>query len=304
MIGTAQQPAVGATPDAARPAESFRSSVSWQVVFFTIWGCGVALLAIRLAMGYRRLTRLLQASPAVPDWVLAEVNRVAAAVVGGRAVQVGSSRQFAVPFLYGLRRPVLVLPARMCEPAYRPQLPAIVAHELAHVGAGDFGWNAALQAVSILFWFHPLAWRIGSVHRAACDAVCDAVSASYLGDVQAYCRTLARVALEGAGSFPAAGLAMARTCDVRRRIAVLQQRVFAAGLGRRTVIGVALVGLLSLALLAGVRLALAADEPKSEDPSPKQVIDRMAKAYAQLQVVPGFGGCQNSVYFGRQQPHR
>ena len=56
------------------------------------------------------------------------------------------------------------------------------------------------QAVSILLWFHPLAWRIGSAHRAACDAVCDAVAASYLGDVAVYCRTLAEVALEGAAA--------------------------------------------------------------------------------------------------------
>ena len=62
---------------------------------------------------------------------------------------------------------------------------------------------------------------------------------------------------EGAASYPAAGLAMARTCDVRRRIAMLRQRVFAAALGRRAVVGAVLVGLLSLAVLAGVRLALA-----------------------------------------------
>jgi len=159
------------------------------------------------------------------------------------------ARQYAVPFLYGLRGRFWSCPSGC---ASRPIVSSCPGHrhELAHVGSWDFGWNAALQAASTILWFHPLAWRIGSAHRAACDAVCDAISASYLGDVQAYCRTLARVALEGAGSFPAAALAMARTCDVRRRIAMLQQRVFAAALGRRTVAGVGLAGLLSLALLA------------------------------------------------------
>jgi beta-lactamase regulating signal transducer with metallopeptidase domain len=260
MAGVPGQTSGDVRPDAPRPVESSKPSLSWRIVLLGIWGIGVALLIARLAIAYVRLARLLQTTQTAPDEIIVEVGRIAAALRCRRAVQVRTSRQYAVPFLYGLRRPVLVLPAQMCQPAYRGQLPGVIAHELGHVGSGDFGWNAGVQAVSILLWFHPLAWRIGSAHRAACDAVCDAISASYLGDVQAYCRTLARVALDGAASFPAAGLAMARTCDVRRRIAALQQRVFAAALGRRAVVGVALVGLSSITLLAGVRLALAAED--------------------------------------------
>ena len=261
-------------------------SVWWKTVLFGIWCIGAALLILRLASGHRRLRRMLRDAEAVPEWVLAEVHGVASALGCRRAVEVrcfhrekgtgpicaqhppGRSGKLdlspfpAVPFLYGLRRPTLVLPERMCEPAYRPRLPAILAHELAHVGSCDFGWNAILQAASIVLWFHPLAWRIASAHRAACDAVCDAVSASYLGDVRDYCRTLARVALEGAGPLPAAGLAMARTCDVRRRIARLERKVFSAALSRRVVATAAMVGLLTLTLLAGVRLALA-EVPRS-----------------------------------------
>jgi len=255
-----RQTSVEARPEAGRSVESSVPSWSWRRMVFGIWCLGVILLMVRLATAYAGLASLLRASEAVPDDLIAGVRQIAVALGCRRTVQVRSSRQYAVPFLYGLRRPVLVLPERMCHPAYRDQLRGVIAHELGHVGACDFGWNLGVQVVSMLLWFHPLAWRMSSAHRAACDAVCDAVSASYLGDVQGYCRTLARVALEGAASFPAAGLAMARTCDVRRRIAALQQRIFAAALGRRTVIGVTLVGLASLALLAGLRLAVAAEE--------------------------------------------
>ena len=123
-------------------------------------------------------------------------------------------------------------------------------------------WNAVWNLFSLVFWFHPLAWRIGSAHRAACDDVCDAVSASYLGDVQAYRRTLARVAVSAAAPAATAGLAMARTCDVRRRLAALERKVFSAALRRRTVAGIAVVGLSALGFLAGLRLALA--EPAAE----------------------------------------
>jgi thiol-disulfide isomerase/thioredoxin/protocatechuate 3,4-dioxygenase beta subunit len=208
----------------------------------------------------------VRASPDAPEEVMAEARRIAAALGCRRAVAVRSSRQFAVPFVCGLLRPVVVLPERMGKPAHRPQLTGVLAHELAHVRSRDWGWSAGLQVVSILLWFHPLVWRIGSAHRVACDVVCDAVSASHLGDVQAYCRTLAGVALEAAASLAAGALPMARVCDVRRRIAALGRKVFMTPLKPRAVAGVALGGLLSLALFAGVRFALAEPAPReSED---------------------------------------
>ncbi len=264
-VGTGETPPQGpveARPAAALPTVSSGPWLSWPVALLGMWGFGAALLVVRLAIACVRLARLLRASRAAPEAIVVEVARVAAALGCRRQVEVRTSRQYAVPFQYGLRRPVLVLPERMCQPAYRGQLPGVIAHELAHVASGDFAWNAALQAAAILLWFHPLAWRIGSAHRAACDAVCDAVAASYAGDVQGYCRTLAQVALEGAASFPALGLAMARACDVRRRIAALQRRVRAATLGRQAVAGAALTGLLASSLLAGMSLALA--EPPAE----------------------------------------
>jgi beta-lactamase regulating signal transducer with metallopeptidase domain/sugar lactone lactonase YvrE len=246
--------AVEVRPENVRPIADHKSRLSRRVILLGIWGLGVALLLIRTTLSYRKLAHLLRTSLAVPEEILTDARQIAAALGCHCAVQAQSTHQYAVPFLYGMRRPVLVLPERMCQPEYRPQLPGIIAHELAHVRSRDFGWNIALQAISILLWFHPLVWRIVSAHRAACDAVCDAVSASHTGDVQAYCRTLARVALEGAASFPAAGLAMARSCNVRRRIAVLQEKVFAATLSRRAVVVVGLAGLLISSLLACVRL--------------------------------------------------
>ena len=249
--------------DAAPVPDTTEASVSWQAILLSVWGCGVVLLLVRLAIGHLRLARLLPpASQGAPEWVHAEVKRIAAEISCRRAVQVRSSRRFSMPFLYGSRVPVLVLPERMCQTDYRSQLPGILAHELAHVRSRDFGWNVLLQTASIVLWFHPLAWRMGLAHRDACDGVCDAVSASYLGDVQGYCQTLARVALEGSAAFPVAGLAMARRCDVRRRVAVLRRAVFAMPLRRRSVIGVGLAALLSVAVLGSLQFALAESQPE------------------------------------------
>ena len=256
------QPAIEVHPETVQPVAPLRPRISWPVVLLAIWGCGVALLSIRLAAALAKVARLPRASQAVAEEIAEEARRIAGAVRCLRKVEVRTSQIYAVPFQYGLLRPVVLLPERMCALGYRGQLPGIIAHELAHVMSWDFLWNLVMKVVSTMLWFHPLVWRIGSAHRAACDATCDAVSASYLGDVQAYCRTLAQVALEGAGLSPILAMPMARTCDVRRRIARLQERVFAMGLSRRAVVGVISVGLLSSALFAGVRFATA--QPSSQ----------------------------------------
>ncbi len=284
-------------PYPAGSVESHVRTVAWQAVLLGVWGTGMVVLVVRLAVAYLRLAKMLRTSKRAPEAVVAEVRRIAAALQCPRTVRVRSSERFAVPFLYGLRRPVLVLPDRMCEAAYRSQLPGVLAHELAHMRSRDLAWNAILQAVLIGFWFHPLAWRIGSVHRAACDRVSDAVSVAYLGDVRAYCRTLARVALE-IGSATPVGLAMARRSDVRRRLAFLEWKVFAAPLRRRVVAGVAVVGLAGLGLLAGVRLV----EAEVSSPGEAQAAtvsaakdEQPAKTDSAVSSEPGFRPMQIRV---------
>ena len=283
------------------------SAVSWQTVLAVIWGGGVLLLAVRLAVGHFRLLGELRDMQAAPEAVVAEGRRIAAALGWRRAVPICSSTRFAVPFLYGVRRPVMVLPDRMCGDCPDPpqadgtvplqaiQLRGILAHELAHVRSRDTFWNMLVQAVSMVLWFHPLAWRIGSVHRAACDAVCDAVSASYLGDVRDYCRTLARVALYAAEPAASAGLAMARCADIRRRLAMLERGVFSLPLKRRVVVPAAVAAIAVLALVAGLRFALA-DTPQGAEktlstaqateydavPKPEPVAEASAKEQATL----------------------
>ncbi len=228
-----------------------------------VWGLGVMLLFLRLVIGQLRLRHLLHAARPAPEHVVAEARQISAKLGCQRTVAVRSSQRCAVPFLSGVLRPIITLPDRMCEPTFQRDLPAVLAHELAHVRSSDVAWNIAIHATSILLWFHPLVWRIGAAHRAACDAVCDAVSALLLGDVQAYCRTLAKVALDACSFGHASALAMAQSCDVRRRVVMLQRNVSRLPLRRRAIVVMGLFGLLSVSLLAGVRLTAA--QPATKD---------------------------------------
>jgi beta-lactamase regulating signal transducer with metallopeptidase domain len=105
---------------------------------------------------------------------------------------------------------VILLPANQCEPQRAAELPAILAHELAHLGGRDLHWNQLFTGLAILLWFHPLAWRMRLAHADACDEVADAIAADYVGDARHYGGTLARLALQINRPATRAGLAMAR----------------------------------------------------------------------------------------------
>jgi bla regulator protein blaR1 len=77
------------------------------------------------------------------------------------------------PGVFGILRPVLVLPDGIAERLLPDQLKAIVAHELCHVRSRDNLAAAVHMLVEAIFWFHPLVWWIGKrlvdERERACD---------------------------------------------------------------------------------------------------------------------------------------
>ncbi len=222
---------------APAPAKSqeFRWDARIDPWMWSIWLAGVLVLTVRLIVGSLRLARLVRRSSAVPDAMVRECLAIADRLGSHRIVRLRQTSEVATPCLAGIVHPVLLLPERECENLRSDDLRAIFAHELTHARNHDLPWNLAAQFASILFWFHPLAWRIRAAHVAACDAVCDAVAVDLLGDVVSYGRVLARLAVRAAWPSTVHGLAMARSSDVRRRIDALNRIVFPAPLSWRRV---------------------------------------------------------------------
>ena len=134
----------------------------------------------------------------------------------------------------------------------RDRMAGVLSHELAHIVSRDLQWNLWLHLVSILLWFHPLAWRVRAANAMAGEEVCDAASASILGDVNAYSRILASEVAEMAGPIPAASIPMARTSEIGRRLATLKRKVFNMSLKRRSVFAFLTVAIAGLFLISAV----------------------------------------------------
>jgi len=260
-------PAYEAQPDLTLTAASAsaRTPTRWRdYVLPGILAAWALLALLRVAAFGRAFLHArhfaAQAMPA-PEHVHAAAREVAAALRLWRQVTVRVTPFEAPPFLHGVRRPVVVLPARMAAPDFAPQLPAVLAHELAHAAHHDLAWLHLARLLAAPLWFHPLAWRIPAAHEAACEAVCDGVAANYIGDPERYAQTLAQAALDfRARPGLAASAPMLRSPRVLHRIRQLQRGLNVPALKRRWVAAATLALLAGAGTLASVRFTEAAPE--------------------------------------------
>jgi beta-lactamase regulating signal transducer with metallopeptidase domain len=233
------------------------SEPPWQLAA-TAWGVTVLLLAAQAWRMHGRLRRVLRGSQAAPEPVCRLLARVAGELRCRRPVRLCYSRRVGTPLLAGVFRPVIVLPERMAGDECADDLPGILVHELAHLKSGDLLWSRVMQALTIGLWFHPLLWGIRASHASACEEVCDAAAAEYVGNTDAYSGTLARVALALIGQ-PAAvgGIPMARKAQIRARLETLRQKLGALPLRRGWVAAALVAGMAVTAVLGGLKISQA-----------------------------------------------
>lgn len=198
----------------------------------TVWATGVLAGLVWAMIGLERLARIRQRAVPAPGWMIVEAARVALAFRLGRDFDLRLTEDLQVPSLARLGRPMILLPARHCSVEFRDELPAVLAHELAHLKGGDRLANAVLHWLSILLWFHPLMWKVRVAHADACDGVSDAVAAGYVGSAAHYGRSLAQLTLRITDPGVAGSLALVHTACVRRRIEALRRHVYRADLPR------------------------------------------------------------------------
>src|SRR5262245_44982287 len=208
------------------------------------WGSQVllgAFLAVLLFVVVRELLRARAVERCVERAVRAggERERHGHEVAGGlrlAAPRVRVSPEAGGPFLWSLRRPVLVLPAADGLPA-----PTVLAHELAHLRRRDH-WTAWLELLvqGFHFW-NPLFWIARrQLHRAA-ELACDGwVVERFPGERRAFAEALVDTAERASqgGFVPRAAQAIGMdrrdfeerlVCILRGRQSGTQRGLFAAG---------------------------------------------------------------------------
>jgi uncharacterized protein (TIGR03435 family) len=123
-----------------------------------VWGCGVLFFFVRWSRSWWQLRAAVRSAlPMMP--------------VGG--VSVLSTSAPVEPGVFGILRPVLLLPEGITERLSAAQMDAILAHELCHVRRRDNLAAALHMLVEGLFWFYPAVWWIGALLVEERERACD-----------------------------------------------------------------------------------------------------------------------------------
>lgn len=97
------------------------------------------------------------------------------------------------PGVWGIWKPVILLPESIAEHLDDDELEAIMLHELVHVQRRD-NLTARLQlALSALFWFHPLVWFISGKLFDEREQACDEKVLEIYGAPEAYASSILKV---------------------------------------------------------------------------------------------------------------
>jgi hypothetical protein len=175
--------------------------------------------------------------------------------------------------VWGLARPVLLVPESLLDRLNDAALDTLLVHELAHLARRDH-WVRVLEFFALgLCWWNPLAWFARRELREAEEQCCDAWVPRVLpGAARTYAAALVDVLdflSEARPSLPPLACGVGQLHDLKRRLTMIMRGTTPHALGRLaglTVIGLALLLLpLVPGLGHGQDNTPKAPEPKSGD---------------------------------------
>jgi beta-lactamase regulating signal transducer with metallopeptidase domain len=212
----------GETPgtDAFSPASpagaTEKGSLSWKAWAMLTWLAGVIVLTAWLAARLRGLRK--QHAPDNCHAGLDPASRqhrpgprldgrgdnaqfnellvqAAAKLKLKRLPEVIVTERVSCPAVFGVFRPVLLMPATKLQNLDSRDMEHILLHELAHIKRGDLWVHAVYMVLQIAYWFNPLLWMIRRTMQNLRELCCDATVARLLKeDTVHYRQTLLETA--------------------------------------------------------------------------------------------------------------
>jgi bla regulator protein BlaR1 len=168
-------------------------------------------------------------------------------------LKVMTSPEFREPGVFGIRRPILLLPDGLINRLTPQQLDAILKHELCHVHRRDNLAAAMHMVVEALFWFHPLVWWLGARLMEERERACDEEVLRMGSEPRVYAEGIIRICelyLES----PLQCVAGVTGGNLEKRIETIMINRTACKLNfaRRTVLAVAGVTALTIPIVVGI----------------------------------------------------
>ncbi|MCA9415256.1 MAG: M56 family metallopeptidase, partial [Candidatus Omnitrophica bacterium] len=264
-IAPMSTPSTKSTLSTTPPPPPQSKSIPWrnhlQEIALGLWTLIAIVFAGRRLQSLSRLRAILKQTETPPESLNQLGHEVAKHLNCKRSFLIRLTLEKMSPFLASILSPKLIIP----KPALSEERPTdtlgILAHEIAHLKSNDLFWTALSKWVTVLYWFHPLAWKIPAAHSSACEQICDSTAAAYVGNSDAYSQTLARSALALMDLAPNQGLPMIRSSEISKRLKNLRSGKVWGALRKRWVASSLVLGIPLLALLGSLAFVEAKAEP-------------------------------------------
>jgi bla regulator protein blaR1 len=201
---------------AAPPALVAPRTMSWPQILFAVWAVGFLGISVSWSIRWQRIRAIVRTGSPIQLAVLpgdfenaptrtTPFQRAMRRLKPSRSHEwpphalhpshllAISSSTLLEPGVFGVLRPVLLLPEGIVDRLTPAQLQSVIEHELCHVRHRD-NLIATIQMFSeTVFWFHPLVWWIGKRMVAERERACDEAVLSMGSEPQVYAEAILNV---------------------------------------------------------------------------------------------------------------
>jgi len=233
LVEQVNEPFVAAVPSGsvAMPDAS-RSETRVVPMLAALWAIGCGALVFSWRMRWRRMQVALRSASPLP------------LEIGIRAL---SSASILEPGVFGVFRPVLLLPDGIGDRLAPAELQAILAHELCHVRRRDNLATLMHMVVEAVFWFHPLVWWLGARLMDERERACDEEVLRMGSEAEAYAEGILKVC-ELYLQSPLKCVAGVTGANLKKRIEVIMANRHLRNLSLQKKVGLMLTAVLAIAI--------------------------------------------------------
>lgn len=194
-------------------------------------------------------------------------------------VPVKFSSSLIEPGVFGIFRPVLMLPAGIADRLTPAQMNAILAHEMSHIRRRDNLTAALHMIVAGVFWFHPIVWWIGARLVEERENACDEEVMRLGGEPETYAEGILEVCKFYTES-PVVCVSGVSGADLKKRIV----RIMSPRFAQKLTIGAKL--LLASVAIAAIAVPLA----YGAIAAPRNAVFKRVSVLYLRQGGPAYGG--------------
>jgi beta-lactamase regulating signal transducer with metallopeptidase domain len=162
-----------------------KEKISWHAYAMAMWLSGALILAVWLMVRFRQLRQAHHEKidkADLPPWFGEVLNDTATKLNLKHLPEVVLSRSIACPAVFGVFKPVLLIPTINIKNHSRKRIEHIMLHELAHIKRWDLKVHTFYMILQVVYWFNPLLWLVRRQLQHLRELCCDATVARVLRD--------------------------------------------------------------------------------------------------------------------------